>query len=142
MSTKAASPTHLLPSMTDTVPIWDVYSRQLFPLRFGYPLWDGHPHSAFNDLELGSVVYQEGGKLFPLFHAMRTGDDSKNEKRVPDEHAALDTSNLIINHWNAVNQREIVSKTLGVREFDGGVGGGRFVCFFFLWLPRCNHALS
>ncbi|KAI0743145.1 hypothetical protein C8Q80DRAFT_1273690 [Daedaleopsis nitida] len=105
--------------------IWNVYAKQLFAKGLGLPLWDGHPNSDFDELVLGSIVYQEdGGKLFPLFNAMESADSPRNQKGVPDTFSPLNPQNLIIKHWDALNQREIVSKTISVREISGAAGAG------------------
>ncbi|KAI0631332.1 hypothetical protein C8Q77DRAFT_1132783 [Trametes polyzona] len=91
-STSLQSHTHdllqLHSSMHTPRAIHEIYSKELFKLRHGYPIWDPEPEYNVEDgtvreVEVGVVGFLDAGRFLPLFHTTRSADDSHQKYGVP-----------------------------------------------------------
>lgn len=60
---------------------WDIYSKQLLPLKRGHPLWCPEPSHDFGEVRLGDVGYLSRGRFYVLFNTMHDENDPVNHKR-------------------------------------------------------------
>ncbi|RPD70198.1 WD40 repeat-like protein [Lentinus tigrinus ALCF2SS1-7] len=106
--------------------IWEVYARQLFPLKHGFPVWNGHPESDGDELDLGSVIYtQGGGKYLTLFNCMKPVEEEEKIRRgIPEDHKPIPQTNLLIDKYGEINLPRLHSSSIIVRGAGAELGGG------------------
>ena len=68
---------------TPQLPPWDLYAEMLYPLRYGYPLWDptiecGDGQKAARNSWVGMVGFVENGKFRPLLRS-GAGEGSESD---------------------------------------------------------------
>ena len=84
-------PSHSTPAAMDakdpheTQAAYNIYAKQLFGRRHGYPLWEPEPHKGV-ETQLGDVGWLYGGRFFRLFSAIRPPDDPSQSYGTPHDH--------------------------------------------------------
>ncbi|KAI0701530.1 WD40 repeat-like protein [Cerioporus squamosus] len=110
-----------------TTPAYDIYTKQLFGLGYGYPLWFPEPAQG-HEINIGDVGYLFQGAFYRLFNATLPEDDpSHREWGVPDHYEPF-KKQVITSHLKSSSVKSI--------EIGGGaelalapVGGGiKFEC--------------
>ncbi|RPD68418.1 hypothetical protein L226DRAFT_548538 [Lentinus tigrinus ALCF2SS1-7] len=93
---------------------WDIYAKELWPLRYGHPLWYPEPCPDFGEVRIGDVGYLREGNFTRLFNAMHGADHPLNVVRgVPCGHEVFDPDNLMLKHLpNAITQSHLHSKNI------------------------------
>ncbi len=68
---------------------WEIYTRTLVHLGYGYPLWHPVPEVDADygprEVEIGSVGFVDEGRFRHLFNSLKPADDPFNLSRVPEE---------------------------------------------------------
>lgn len=105
---------------------WDIYAKQLIPLRFGYPLWGAEPDSRFGEVQLGDVGYLREGHFCFLFNAMAPATDPRNLLRgVPDNFKTFCPPNPEpIRRLNTITQHQLKSRTVRSNAVKASVSAG------------------
>ncbi|KAI0352433.1 WD40 repeat-like protein [Trametes cingulata] len=114
---------------------YNVYAKQLFPLKKGYPLW--HPeHTKFGEIQIGDVGYYRGGGFFRLFNAILPADEPSQQKYgVPDDFRLFRLNQYLLNEAKTVIKSHLISKSVDKLEVgasfqvsppvgEAGAGGG------------------
>ncbi|KAI0719164.1 hypothetical protein C8T65DRAFT_736858 [Cerioporus squamosus] len=93
---------------------WDIYAKELLPLRHGHPLWYPEPCAEFGELRIGDVGYLREGHFTFLFNAMRDADHPVNAKRgVPCGFEVFDPKDPMSRYLpDAITQSHLLSKNL------------------------------
>ena len=108
--------------------LWDHYSKQLFSLGHGWPVWDGDPEDdPKQEIQMGSVAYPFDGRLWTIMNALKPPNDPINLRSgdpLPDDIEML-TDKVLINKFDAITQAVLRSHTITSGEFSGELGGGR-----------------
>ncbi|KAH9941409.1 WD40-repeat-containing domain protein [Amylocystis lapponica] len=121
--------------MPDPSP-WDVYSKQLFRCKKGYPLWRPEP-TPKGEVSVGDVGYEHDGQFFRLFNTTLPGDHESHRRwGVPEEFKPFEKSAYGYNRdedaiqpGEAVCSRSVKSvKISGQLSAYGGGGGVDFEC--------------
>ncbi|RPD59331.1 hypothetical protein L226DRAFT_472836 [Lentinus tigrinus ALCF2SS1-7] len=123
-------------SATNTSAAWDIYAKELIPLRFGYPLWGAEPDSRFGEVQLGDVGYLREGYFCFIFNAMSPADDPRNLHRgVPDDFEMFRPPNPVpVHRPNVITQYQLRSRNVrsSATSAQGTVAtiaaGIRFTC--------------
>lgn len=53
---------------------WDIYAHELFPLRYGHPVWYPDPGPDDEQVNIGDVGYLRQGRFHRLFNTMGLGE--------------------------------------------------------------------
>ncbi|TFK83320.1 hypothetical protein K466DRAFT_498709 [Polyporus arcularius HHB13444] len=93
---------------------WDIYAKELLPLRYGHPLWYPEPCREFGEVRIGDVGYLRDGHFTFLFNAMHDADHTLNAVRgVPCGFEVFNPKNPMRKHLpNAITQSHLHSKNI------------------------------
>ncbi|OCH89485.1 WD40 repeat-like protein [Obba rivulosa] len=104
----------------------DIYVQTLFPLGYGYPIWNPDPTPTSPEIHIGDVGHMEQGTFYRLFNAMKDVHDPENEKRMlPTNFEKLtlpDQLNIVTPR--AIQAGAVCSKTVKVRNIGTQIYGG------------------
>ncbi len=100
---------------------WDIYSKQLISIAYGYPLWDPEPEQGLADMEIGAVGWLHEGRFRQLFNAMKPEDDVVQKRRgVPAGFTPLERSELdIIGPDSYIRQPVLASRSIDWHQAGG-----------------------
>ncbi|KAI0365467.1 WD40 repeat-like protein [Pilatotrama ljubarskyi] len=109
--------------MDDTADIaaYNIYAKQLFPYKKGYPLW--HPeHTKFGEIQIGDVGYYRSGAFFRLFNAILPADEpSQQEYGVPEDFIPFQLHKYLLNEAKTVIKSHLHSKSVDTVEVGAKV---------------------
>ena len=99
--------------MSHSEPPWDQYARQMFTLKIGWAVWDGHPANADEEIRVGSVVYPLDGRLTPLFNVLEEENvQGSSSQDVPDPFQPLNVANLNIRDHDLINHSPLSTDSI------------------------------
>ncbi|KAI0690765.1 hypothetical protein C8T65DRAFT_587694 [Cerioporus squamosus] len=117
--------THIhAPTSSGKSAAYDVYSKSLWGLGYGYPMWCPEPSLETGEIRVGDVGYLREGIFVCLFNALVPADDPVNASRgVPEgfESLTLPDRLNIMTLTSPIMQQVLRSK--GVRPVDDPVAG-------------------
>ncbi|KZT67825.1 hypothetical protein DAEQUDRAFT_766790 [Daedalea quercina L-15889] len=86
----------------------DVYAQQLYPLGYGYPLWDPEPLRSSDEVFVGDVGFVKDGAFYRAFNASKPGDDPVNsELGFPDGYEPFEYPKYLYVQKAAIKQLSV-----------------------------------
>ena len=78
------------------LPPWDIYAKQQFHHRLGYPLWVPDPAPNMDAIDLGDVGWLEEGEFQPLFYSIERPSRPQPTTDLPTDFVPFDKEHVRI----------------------------------------------
>ncbi|KAI0638712.1 hypothetical protein C8Q77DRAFT_1077109 [Trametes polyzona] len=124
-----------LDAMGDPPPAYEIYAKQLFPRRHGYPLWHPEPDETYGEIQIGDVGRFRQGAFWGLFNACLP-TDHEQPFGTPDNYEPFVPGIAHTRVHKEVIKTSLESKTVSSIDIGGGAqtsletfgGGLKFSC--------------
>ena len=124
----SAAASELSPDSYNLMPTqapWDLYAKQLWPLRYGHPLWIPEPSITGRQTLIGDVGWLKTGGFRPLFHSMKPANDPLNvEKGVPEGFKPFNPPFNSLDQRYDIHQMKLASQGIYNVEASADIQGG------------------
>ena len=119
--------------------VYNIYARQLFIRRHGYPLWKPEPESAENEIRVGDVGFLEDGAFFKIFNATDPEDHPSQANGVPEGFEQWTVKDLHKTTMKKAIESALCSRSVSSFSMNGEVTRYDFDVVYAIHVSACNR---
>ena len=101
--------------------VYNIYARQLFIRRHGYPLWKPEPETPDNEIRLGDVGFLSNGAFYQIFNATVSKNDPSQTNGVPEDFEKWTVKSLHMATRKKAVESALCSRSVSSFSMDGQV---------------------